>query len=180
MKSLCVGILCLLVVSVSAFGDYVVTPLSGGASTKAVAAGGSFVLDIVLTGSGANYAAVFEVDADQAGLTYADYGWGDPYVKDSVDDFSDISALPLYFENFAGAGAFETGTIVTVNITVPAGYWGTHTEVVFNIEDGYVFTGDAGDVTTTVGGTFTLTPEPATLILMGIGGGLALLRRRRS
>ncbi len=186
MKSLCIVILCLLVVSVSAYGDYVVTPLSGGNSTKAVAAGGSFDLDIVLSGDDVNYAAIFEVDADETGLLYNSYTWGSPYVTSSVDDYTDISSLPLYFENFLNSGTFGLGTLVSVNITVPAAYWDTHTEVVFSIvddpndPDDIVFSNDEGDVPTTVGGTFTLTPEPVTMVLMGIGGGIALLRRRRS
>ena len=187
MKSLCIVILCLLVVSVSAYGDYVATLLSGGNATKAVAAGGSFDLDFVLSGdANENYAAQFGIGLDPNGLTINSYTWGSPYVTGGTDDASDISDNSLlYFENFLNSGTFGLGTIMTVNITVPAGYWDTRTQVNIsaevdpNDEAGYAFVADE-DITTTAGSDFVLTPEPVTMVLMGIGGGLALLRRRRS
>ena len=183
MRSLSVAILCMLAVTVSAYGDYVLTPLSGGSSTAAVAGGGSFTLDLVLTSdaSDENMVAIFEVDPDQSGLTYNSYTWGSPYTTGGTDDSSNIGVDPLYFENYLDAGTFGVGTIVSVSITVPTSYWNTHTQVVFSADlSNGGFMDEGGEmIDTTAGCDFTLTPEPATLVLLGLGSGLMLLRRLR-
>ena len=182
MRSLSVAILCMLAVTVSAYGDYVLTPLCSGSSTAAVAGGGSFTLDLVLTSdaSDENMAAEFLVDPDQSGLDYDDYAWGSPYETGGTDDYSDINADPLEFTNFLDSGTFGVGTIVSIDIIVPVNYWDTHTQVVFSASGDFM--DEMSDMITTTAGTdFTLVdiPEPATMVLLGLGSGLMLLRRRR-
>lgn len=136
--------------------------------------GESFSIDIKLasTASDFNTSAIFTVEFSKVGLQLDTFDWSAPYVTGSADDWSDpaIGDLPviisgdLYFENFASSGEFYTGTLLTLGMTVPAGFEPGKiaiTAVPDTFDDGL------SSISTT-GGQFTLNvvPEPSVFVLL--------------
>lgn len=180
----------------SAQADYVMSIVDAGAGGNAleVLPGDAFSLDVSLASDAQDFhlAGTFAVQFSAPGLNYLNYTWGAPYVSGG-DDLSapHLSALPLepwagtqaLFSNFLNAGQFESGTIITMDMSVPLDF---PTRSVVRI-DPFIdeaqemgFTPDGSSFIPTTGQGFTLTviPEPATLLLLGIGGVVAMRRRR--
>jgi hypothetical protein len=199
-------IILLLLAAIPALADYILTPLSGGLSSKNVTAGSSFTIDLMLTsasGTDSNTSAIFTVDFSKAGLQYDSHSWLSPYDTSSIDNQSkpansglpvtlakttyvagslDPGAIDAYFENFLSAGTFTTGEIVQMNMTVPSSFpLGpmTITTVPDTFDNGIRSIATAGN-------TFTLNvtsaPEPSSLVLLaaaGVFAGWQFYRRRR-
>ena len=184
LRLVSVSLMCLLAATLSAYGDYTFVPLFGGNSSASVAQGGSITLELDLTtdGSDTNTSAIFEVGFSKNGLTYSDYDWQSPYVTGSGDDWSDPpgGAITgnLYFENFLpdpDVWSATSATLLTLTLGVPGGFE-LGDVIITTIPDTF---DDGTRSIPTTGGAFTLTviPEPASMVLMALGG-LALIRRR--
>ena len=99
-----------------------------------------------------------------------------------------LSSLPIDVQNGSGTEntlPFLVGPISINNTGIQAVIFigvlgnGFGTGVLANITFGTISNGEVYDVTgIRIAGNFTVTPEPTTLLLLGLGG-LALLRKRR-
>lgn len=204
-RGLVSAVVLLLLAAIPARADYLLSPLSGGSSSRNVTPGSSFTLDLMLTSTGtdSNTSAIFTVDFSKPGLQYNSHAWLSPYDTSSIDNASkpannslpvllsqstyvagslDPGAIDTYFENFLSAGTFTTGDILQMNLTVPSNF-ATGPMTITTVPD--TFDNGIGSVPT-IGNTFTLnvtpTPEPSTLALLasaGVFAGWGLYRRRR-
>lgn len=183
---------------------YLMTPLSGGLNQRSVAWGQSFTLDIVLTSDTApadvHTSAVFQVRFTEPGLILNAAQWASPYVTGGDFDFSvpAPAELPLALAPDTLAGGvyppnltdielgnaligqtFSTGTIVTLNFSVPANFGYTGAVFISLNPDG-LFNGFS-EVSTTAGQVFRLdvfVPQPASVIAL-LGPCLFTAGRRR-
>lgn len=182
-----------------ATADYTLSPQVGGSNNVTVNPGDPLVVDLVLDSdaSDQNDSAVFTVEFSKPGLEYTSYIWRSPYSNGFFDasdpdsselpttlttdsyvaGFQDPGAVDVFFNNFAEAGPFGEGTLVTMNLVVPAGFEsGPFT--ITAVPDTFEF---GGDEATTVGQSMTVNvvPEPAAIGLLGLAAVTCLRRRRR-
>lgn len=183
-----------------ATADYTLSPQVGGSDNVTVNPGDSFAVDLVLSSDASDFntSAIFTVEFSKPGLQYTSYAWSDPYTTGGVDDnsqphitelptiltessyvasFGDPGAVDAYFENFAGAGQFTTGTLLTMSMVVPAGFE-TGTFTITAVPDTF----DNGTETVPTSGesmTVNVVPEPAAIGLLGLAAVSCLRRRRR-
>jgi hypothetical protein len=179
--------------------SYTLTPLSNGLSARSLSPGDSFALDMVLTSdTGAMHtSSVFDVGFSGNGLSYSpgivyqSYTWASPYDNGTIDDDSHplYSALPQTITgtkvNLSNVMpmvpvAFHTGTLVTLNFTIPSNYQlGTTLQTItFSAQPDQFYNG-TDEVPTTAGTNFILTiiPEPASVLVLLAG--IAGLKRKR-
>jgi len=170
-----------------------------------VRAGDEFQIAAVLSGSGPHDSAIFDVGVTgPRSLIDNKYLWGTNYTSGSLNDFSvpkvDIatglfpaglkpvinnalyaftpSRADMHFENLTNDGTtFGAGTLVTMNLKVPADAVLGEQFVIAPFFDTFALGFDG--VPTTNGSSLTVkvVPEPATLVLLGLGG-MAAVRRR--
>lgn len=199
---------CLLALPVEAQAEYTITPLFEGSSTATVDRGDAFDLSVLLTSSGSDQhnSIIFMANCSSPGLIYEDYTWHSPYETAPASCFDDShpsagelpsvltaetydnpdypGAADVYLSN-ATEQLFTTGTVVSLTLSVPAGYAGPDTVTIGLREDtvgeGFAIHDGFDQVPTTAGGDFTLhiVPEPATLLLVTMGGAWLVARRRR-
>ncbi len=174
----------------------------GGSSTADVRPGDSISLDVVLTGNSVHIANEFAVTFSRGGLILTNFAFGSPYITDGGDDTSvpQLTDLPVTladdtfglpgsdvdakFSNFLGTGNFGTGSVLSFDLDIPVGY----AEGVVDISVGNTSgSGNPSFLGTFVdepidginGFALNVVPEPATLALLGVGGLVAVMRRRR-
>jgi len=183
----------------AAQAEITITPQSGGLSSLAVSPGGNFSLDLITTGTGSIDSAVFTVEFSKPGLRFTGYTWGGGFNGSIFDGSIPASAslpvtigdmtydtpgavekLDIYFDNFTTTPFPIGGTtpLLTLNFNVPSGFsYGATPEVLISIvPDTFA---NAGVSAAGLGGQFTLTPEPGTMALLGLGA-MAALRRRET
>jgi hypothetical protein len=158
-----------------------------------VPAGTIRTLDLVLTSDGNDRhdSFGFNLGFSQPGLLYNSYSLASPeYLGGGPNDFSTDATgqpivAPLHFEALTEVGGvtFGTGRLVSLQVGVPDNFLPVGVPKldvsVFAIPD---FFGNGFDLVDAVAGpalTLSIVPEPATLVLLGLGG-LAAVRRRRS
>ena len=180
----------------SAQADYILTPLSGGASSATVEWGDSFMLDLVLSSNGDDLhnSAIFDLVFTQPNLRYDAYHWAPPYGDappndDSTPLLADLPAM-ITADTLSGTGhpagvvdvelsnvlighTFGTGTLVTLSLTVPADYGFNGSLYIAAVPD--TFANGFEIIPTTAGQVFELhvIPEPASMILFALSGLLA-------
>ncbi len=187
----------------SASADYVMTLLSGGASTLEVEAGESFDLDVMLASDGSDIhnSAIFRVVFSGPGLFYDDYSWSRPYETGSifddsspfVDDLSvQLDDLTLAGSGYpagvvdielsnvvAGGGNFGEGLLVSLSLTVPSDFMmGT---MLIDISPDTIANG-FDEISTTAGPAFELIviPSPGGVVGLALVGLFASKRERRA
>jgi hypothetical protein len=109
-------------VAVRSEAAYTLTPLCNGSSSDTIALGQSFSINFDLTSDVANTcdSVVFDVNFSHPGLVLNNYVWGEKY---KVSGFDNSNPLTSHYENFILTGpAFGTGTLLTLNMTVPPDY----------------------------------------------------------
>ncbi len=144
-------------------------------STSAmVAPGDTISINVVLTGDSTHISNDFVINFSQAGLQYTAYEWFGSFITGAAngDDRSmpDIAALPvtiardtagdansaidIQFTNFLSIGQFRVGTLVRIDLTVPADFPDSAIDI-----DPFGRAFGEGFTTTvpTSGGTFILT-----------------------
>lgn len=190
--------------SALAVPDYTMSLLSGGANSATVDPGQSLSVDLVLaTSDGAMHDGNdLNISFSRDGLVLTSWDWASPeFVSGGASDFTRIapspapsgaslrSSLPQALTSTFGIGfgantdafgsLFGTGTLISFGLTVPDSY--EPGDVMMDVSGTFTDFVNFTDPQGTSTGPFTLhiTPEPATLMLLGIGG-LAVLRRRRS
>lgn len=204
IRSIGSGIVCAAVLAAggrSAAAAYVMTPMSGGASTIQVMPGDSFALDIMLTSdaSDVHNSAIFRAVFSAPGLLYEGYSWSSPYETGSIFDdsspFIDDLAVLLDEQSLSGTG-YPDGVVdfELSNVVAGGGVFGEGllASLTFIVPDdfalGSVFIDLAPDtiangfdeIFTAAGSTFELVviPAPAGFVILLIPG-LAGGRRRR-
>lgn len=186
-----------------ALAAYMLTPLSAGLNDRTVVLGESFSVDVVITSDTADRhtSAVFQTRFTRAGLILSDVIWGTPYVSGGLldDSVPAGSALPatLNPDTLSGGSyppglvdielanaligtSFGTGTLVTLELTVPndPALLGT-TFISLNADQ--IFNGFS-EVPTQEGQVFTLNiviPAPGASAVAAAGLLIAASRRRR-
>ena len=192
--------------SASAGHSYTMSLVSGGANQASLDPGQSLSLDLILASTNDQTwhdGADLLVSLSRSGLELTSWDWASPqYLSGGPYDFTRIASRPApsggdlrnslpqaitstYGIGFSAETAnfgdfFGTGTLLSFGLTVPDSYE-TNVDVVMDVSGSFH---DSATLWTWIGvstGPFTLhiTPEPATLMLLGIGG-LAVLRRRRT
>ncbi len=180
---------------------------NGGQDGWGVLPGGTFQVNAVLTGTGPIDSAIFNVRfSEQNSLIYNSYLW-EPvgWASGGADDFSvpevdavtgrfpaDLKPLinngtypftasinDVHFEAITRAGqTFTNGTLVTLTLKVPdTAVAGGGPITISPFADEFALFGEV--VPTSNGSSLgvVIVPEPATLVLLGLGGFAALRRR---
>ena len=182
-------------------GAYVLTPDSGSLTINRTATelDRTFTLDFLLSSDAADesFTATFEIIFSKSGLELKDYAWTSPYDTGGSNDastpaigslseilsattYGDASAVDIELSNALDTGKFADGTLLSMDIIIPSDF--PLGDVTIGVGDSPEFfnANEFGLVPTSPGTDFTLTvtPEPATLSLLALGG-LAMIRRRR-
>jgi hypothetical protein len=176
------GIFAVLLLAASlARATYTLTPLCNGTSAAEVAPGESFVIALNLTSNAEDTcdSAIFDVVFSSPGLILDGYAWGGNYHTSIYDN-----SAPPHYENFIlDDPQFETGQLLTLNMTVPLDYTPIPDAIAIHVAPGTfalgaaTFTPDAGP-----DATLCIVPEPSTFFLAATGGlvfGAFSLRRWR-
>ena len=151
------------------YADYTLGLSCAGLTTVVVSRGGSFVVDLSLSGSATDRhnACILRLLASAPGLRYDGYTWESPYANGTADDDSRprLSGLPVILDagSFSGAGYpvtdidlqlsnvtadaptggmryFGTGSMVHLRFTVPGSYAGGGS-IDFSVPDAAVSSG---------------------------------------
>ena len=200
-RSMLIG-LSVLVACSFAQGAYILTPDPSLQTVDRTATeqDRTFTLDFLLSSDAANESttATFEVIFSKSGLELKSYAWTSPYDTGGSNDdstpavgslsailsaatYGDVSAVDIELSNALDTGEFSVGTLLSMEIVVPSDF--PEGDVTIGVGDSLEFFNAKafGVVPTSPGTDFTLTvtPEPATLSLLALGG-LALIRRRKA
>jgi hypothetical protein len=196
-------VLCLCLSSI-AQADYVLNLLSGGSSSATVNWGDSLTLDAVLTSDAADVhdSAIFRMIFTMPGLTYPSYSWASPYTNgppydDSTPILGDLpvtldedtlsgtgypsGVVDIEMSNVLIGSTFGEGTLVSLDLTVPAGFGYQGSLYIAASPD--TFADGYTEISTTAGQVFELivVPEPSTCAaLLAVTLGFALRSRRRA
>ena len=199
LASVCVG---LASSSASAAFNYDMSLLSGGADQVTVGPGDTLTVDLILGTTDAlteHDGNDLLVSISHDGFDLSSFNWMSPFVTGGASDYTRVApspapsgngllgTLPQPVTNAFGIkfGAntdqygdlFGTGTLLSFDLAVPASYAGE--VVTLDVSGSFTeFVNTYEDWVGTSTGPLTLVPEPATLMLLGLGG-LAVLRRRR-
>ena len=200
LVGVCVGL-----TSSGVHADYLMTlqDQATGLTSADVPQGGTITLDLMLASedpTDMHDGCALLISFDQAGLDFNSWDWNAiAYATGSPDDFTRMALDPapsggallgslpapltdygiLFGANTRIGELFGTGTVVSFELGVPSdfGLGSTMIDVVYDFFSGWPWPPYLYGTST---GPFALnvTPEPATLMLLGFGG-LAAMRRRR-
>lgn len=199
LVGVCVGL-----TSSNARADYLMTLVdsSTGLSSVDVLPGANTSVDLILTSDAGDVhdSNGFFVTASRGDLLLNSWAWSSTeFNTGSPDDFTVMSgqpgsggallaALPLPINNDVNFAAlthtsgvtFGTGTLISFELGVPASFAVPQTITLNVIPDQFFDSNTFMFPVGIAGAPFDLnvTPEPATLMLLGLGG-LAVMRRRR-
>ncbi len=152
-----------------------------GNSSITVAPGEEFSVWVNITGDAGFESESFGLDLAARGLAldYRGYSLPPPvFITGGVNDFSDLTSLHFEALTDNAGEVFSSGPLVKLDLTASSDPGGGVSTV--DVIDGFFNCGFSG-CNVISGETFTVnvTPEPATLLLLSLGG-VAALRRRNS
>ena len=202
LVGVCVGL-----TSSNVHADYSMTlqDQGTGLTSAAVPQGGSITLDLMLASGDPmdiHDGSSMLISFDQVGLEFNSWDWNaSAYTTGSADDYTRMGPAPapsgatllgslpaaltsygiLFGANTRIGETFGTGAVVSFELGVPGSFAIGPVMIDVGLDGPFSdWTVNYREFGGTSTGPFTLnvTPEPATLMLLGLGG-LAVLRRRR-